>query len=202
MQTERGIFISDNYSCSDYRRLCLQINSDSKAWNSAINIFGERINGRFINQIELLNKNAQRNGFASMAICCLLIDTMYKFEHGSIATNYNEIKYEEMLMTYMNDVFTSLDIARAFYKGIRCGILHSGETQGGCMLSTTCNHIIEVKGNGLDTKINVNVIDFSNRVIQYINEYSNRLYSGDTQTRKKFIKKMNYLCGRESFIED
>lgn len=202
METKRGIFISDNHTRSDYRRLCLQINSDSEAWNDAINIFRERIYGRFINQIELLNNNAERNGFASMALCCLLIDTMYKFEHGSIATNYNEIKYEEMLMKYMNDVFISLDVARAFYKGIRCGILHSGETQSGCMLSVTCNHIIEVQGNGLNTKINVNVIDFSNRVIQYINDYTNRLYMGDIQTRKKFIKKMNYLCDRESFIED
>lgn len=202
MQTERGIFISDNYSRSDYRRLHLQINSDYEAWSLAINIFSERIYGRFINQIKLLNENAQQNGFASMALCCLLIDTMYKFEHGTIATNYNEVKYEEMLMTYLNDVFSSLDMARAFYKGIRCGILHSGETQNGCMLSVTCNHIIEVQGNGINTKINVNVIDFSNRVINYINEYINRLYSGDTQTRKKFIKKMNFLCERESFTED
>lgn len=80
--------------------------------------------------------------------------------------------------------------------------MHSGETQNGCMLSVTCNHIIEVRGNGLNTKINVNVIDFSNRVIQYIDDYTNRLYMGDIQTRKKFIKKMNYLCDRESFIGD
>lgn len=202
MQTERGIFISDNHTRSDYRRLHLQINSNREAWNNAINIFRERVYGRFINQIELLNNNAERNGFASMALCCLLIDTMYKFEHGSVATNYNEVKYEEMLMTYMNDVFFSLDVARAFYKGIRCGILHSGETQNGCMLSVTCNHIIEVHGYGLNTKINVNVIEFSNRVIGYINDYINRLYMCDIQTRKKFIKKMNYLCERESFIED
>lgn len=76
MQTERGIFISDNHTSSDYRRLSLQINSDSEDWNIAINIFRERIYGRFINQIELLNNNAERNGFASMALCCLLIDTM------------------------------------------------------------------------------------------------------------------------------
>ena len=202
MQTKRGIFISDNHTCSDYRRLCLRINSNSEAWNNAINIFRERIYDRFIDQIELLNIDAERNGFASMALCCLLIDTMYKFEHGRIATNYNEIKYEEMLMTYMNDVFISLDVARAFYKGIRCGILHSGETQSGCMLSVTCKDIIEVQGNGLNTKINVNVIGFSKRVIRYINDYMNRLYMGDIQTRKKFIKKMNYLCDRESFIED
>ena len=55
MQTERGIFISDNHTSSDYRRLHLQINSDREAWNNAINIFSERIYGRFINQIELLN---------------------------------------------------------------------------------------------------------------------------------------------------
>ena len=70
------------------------------------------------------------------------------------------------------------------------------------MLSVTCNDIIEVQGNGLNTKINVNVIKFSNRLIGYINDYINRLYMGDVQTRKKFIKKMNYLCERESFIED
>ena len=202
MQTERGIFISDNHTSSDYRRLRLQINSDSEDWNIAINIFRERIYGRFINQIELLNNNAERNGFASMALCCLLIDTMYKFEHGSIATNYNEVKYEEMLMTHLGDVFFSLDVARAFYVGIRCGILHAGETQNGCMLSVTSNRIIEVRGCGLNTKINVNVIDFSNRVIEYINEYINRLYMCDKQTRKKFIKKMNCLCERESFVED
>ncbi|MCI6731157.1 MAG: hypothetical protein MR487_02365 [Lachnospiraceae bacterium] len=202
MQTERGIFISDNHTRSDYRNLRLRIDSDSEAWNKAINIFRERIYGRFINQIKLLNKNARQNGFASMAMCCLLIDTMYKFEHGSIATNYNEVKYEEMLMTYMNDVFISLDVARAFYRGIRCGILHSGETQNGCMLSVTCNHIIEVRGNGMNTKINVNVIDFSNRVIQYIDNYIERLYMRDIQTRRKFIKKMNYLCDREAFFND
>lgn len=43
-----------------------------------------------------------------------MIDIMYKFEHGSIATDYNEVKYEEMLMTHRVDVFFSLDVTRAF----------------------------------------------------------------------------------------
>lgn len=202
METKRGILISNNHNRFDYRRLCLRTNSDRNAWNKAINIFKERIYGRFINQIKLLNKNAEQNGFASMALCCLLIDMMYKFEHGSNANNYNEVKYEEMLMTHMNDVFISLDVAKAFYKGIRCGILHSGEKQNGCMLSVTCNHIIKVKGNGSNTKVSVNVIHFSNRVIQYIDDYLNRLYMGDILTRKNFIRKMDYLCYRESFMED
>ena len=59
----------------------------------AIDFFRDRIQGRYFNQIYELNRDTFVNGFTSMAICCLLIDTFYQFENGVKKTTDNKRCY-------------------------------------------------------------------------------------------------------------
>lgn len=61
-------------------------------WNKAIEIFKDRIEGRYFKQIEVLDKNKDRNiglfsGFAIMSLTCLLIETIEQFWTGNIETS-------------------------------------------------------------------------------------------------------------------
>lgn len=70
-----------------------------------------------------------KNGFASMALACLLIETIKYFRTGKPTKRGEEAKA-------INDFFKSENTLEelsgtTFYKDIRCGILHQGEVRNG-----------------------------------------------------------------------
>lgn len=198
MERDGKAYLSNNYTRTDYWRLDLN-NSSFQDWNTAIHFFRERIYGRYVHQIDMLNENPFENGFASVSLCCLVIDCMYKFEHGTDGTSYNKVKYKEMLREHMGDVFCSDEAAETFYNDIRCGILHSGETQNGSQLTVGNSYVIKMSST--NDQIRVDVVNFAERVKAYIREYCERLYSNDRKTRKNFRRKMRYLRERPQFRE-
>ena len=73
-----------------------------------------------------------KNGFNIMAICCLLIETLESFYRGWSKTRNSS----DAFCKFFNRVpefkeFTGNDMPTQFYKNIRCGLLHQGETMGG-----------------------------------------------------------------------
>lgn len=185
---------SNNYAVNDYLNLNLNIYSKDDIWNVAIKIFFDRFEERYFNPIKALMKKPKINGFAIMALNCLLIDTFYQFEEGLKETKENKNCYTSFLLTYFSTVFTSLDLATKFYKDIRCGILHSAQTQNGSMLAFENSKIAEYINN--NHSIKVNVVSFSEMMHEYFCVYIKRLNDGDRRTRENFIRKMNYICNR------
>lgn len=199
MERNGTVYISYNYTAEDYWRLDLR-NTSSSNWHEAVNIFRDRIDRRFFDQIDALNaRDAFKNGFATIALCCLLIDSMYQFEHGTNGHRYNKVKYKQTLREHMGDVFDTDEKAERFYCDIRCGILHAAETQNGSQLTVNNCYVVELFAMG--DKISVDVVGLAGRLRQYIDEYCDRLYGGEQRTRKNFRKKMNLLCGRPTFFE-
>lgn len=185
-------YISEKYSKDDYVNLHLDINSNNDTWKIAIDIFTSRFNERYFNPIKKLLKCPRKNGFAIMALNCLLIDTFYQFENGVNSTSiHNKEKYVSFLLNNLSSIIASEDIAIKFYKSIRCGILHSAQTKDGSTLCYKSNDAIEYRNN--HNSINVNVCKFSDEMLIYFNNYISRLNSGYLNTRKNFIKKMNYI---------
>lgn len=89
----KGIKISPKYTQKDWLDLDLSKNS-TEEWNKAIEIFKDRINGRYFKQIEALNNNPDISiklfsGFAILSITCLLIETLEQFWEGNITTKKN-----------------------------------------------------------------------------------------------------------------
>lgn len=198
MERSGCVYIANNFVADDYWRLDLTKN-DANTWCQAVDIFRDRIWGRYIDQVKILNRDPFKNGFASVAICCLLIDSMYQFEHGTMGHRYNRVKYKETLRKHMGDVFDSDEKAERFYCDIRCGILHAAETQNGSQLTVGKSYVIKLSNSG--EQISVDVVNLATRLEEYINDYCLRLYQNDRPTRRNFKKKMNYLCGRPNFMD-
>src|SRR5260370_27870645 len=110
---------------------------------------------RFFQPIKKLNHasgNLQGYGFGSMAICCLLIETIQSYRDGLPTTDNRELNrlrqlkripnryripknlkvrgqkaFEKFFKDYRK-LFPSISPS-SFYKNIRCGLLHQGQTK-------------------------------------------------------------------------
>lgn len=214
MDINGEIRISPKYKLSDYKDLKLDTDSSAQDLDRAIEIFDDRINGWYFKAIEKLldieinDKDKYINisekcvlnfGFASMAIMCLIIETLYQFREGIDKTDKgeNKKKYSEFLQKYIKCFKGKKDLADKFYSYIRCGILHSGETKGQAILTST------LIGTGLiNNVLSVSVEDVYKSLKEYYYEYLSELkdfsqteHSNErAELRKNFIKKMDLIC--------
>ncbi len=145
-----------------------------------------RHNERFFEPIKKLNYssgNLQGYGFGSMAICCLLIETIQSYRDGLPTTDNGELKRLRILKRiparyrlptnlrvrgqkafkrFFKDyrkLFPGIPAA-SFYKNVRCGLLHQGQTK----------HEWMVRANG------PNVFDTEKRII-FRNNFASALKS-------------------------
>lgn len=115
-----------------------------KDWDTAILIFNDRIQFRYLDPIQYLidqddkifgQFRHRRFGFSIMALNCLLIETLAQFYDGlkeSPKDKPNAKFYVEYLTKkslILKSIFTNDLVAEVFYKTIRCGILHQAETK-------------------------------------------------------------------------
>ena len=193
METNGDIYISLAFSKDDFLKLHLQPESPNKDWIHAVEIFNDRINGRFIDPINTLRDKVSTNGFVIMAIDCLLIDTFYQFEKGVDENRNNQKNYSIFLRDTFPDMFPTKAKAEEFYTKIRCGILHSAQTKKNGILTTDRESPIEFQNDVLY----VSVKGFTDCLIQYFNEYKQKLLNSENQElRRNFITKMNFICNK------
>lgn len=201
MLVEEKIFISPNYNAKQYLDIELTSSSNYLKWYDAVTILKDRIEGRYLNPIQELihcspnakeNKNIITNGFAAMALMCLLIETFMQFRYGLKETPPS--KAGELYQKFMNEYlgYGSTESYR-FYADIRCGILHSAETKNGSMLIPIKKpKTIEIITENRRTSINVSIQNMFNDLQKYFQEYCNELFdSKNTELRENFIKKMD-----------
>lgn len=93
----------------------------------------EAVERRLIQRyIEPCESVINKNGFSIMANCCLLIETYESFYRGSKQVNNGTDAFCKFFnRSALFSEFTGNDTPSQFYKHIRCGILHQGETTGG-----------------------------------------------------------------------
>ena len=218
----RGVgMISIHYSAQDYIALNLSVEQSSEAdWNTAINILTERFEERYFSTIHYLSfdfaerrktiEKFEKNGFAIMALNCLLIDTFYQFEYGlESSSELNPVTqdkgvgrhYTTFLRTKFPQLFTvqprtgNKDLADLFYSDIRCGILHSAQTKGCSMLACEGGPVLDYIYRPNKVGIRVDVNQLSDMLEDYFyKDYLQRLNDRDEDTRKAFIDKMNFVC--------
>ena len=135
--TKKGIRISPKYYQKDWKDLRL-VNKYSPDWDTAIKIFEDRMEGRFLKQIKILNRNPDRkigefSGFAIMSLDCLFIETLEQFYKGKIRTGQGmDVKAFFSFFqrsSQFRDFFNTLSKAKIFYEQIRCGLLHQAQTK-------------------------------------------------------------------------
>ena len=203
--------ISPHYSAQEYINLGLCEDSDEDTWNKAIEMVKDRFYSRFFSVIRYLStdwrtrqynkEKAERNGFAIMALNCLLIDAFYQFEAGVKDTKgVNQKTYTAFLNNHFSNMFCSEPagqntLASLFYDRIRNGILHSAETKGYSMLSCEGGAPISYINKGTPSEgIRVELGMFSDALKNFFYDYIRELQNNNITLRSNFIKKMNFIC--------
>ena len=192
MEFNSEIYLSPRYKKDDFKALQLTVNSSAGSWSKAIDIFADRIEGRFLSQIQELSVDINKNGFAIMALNCLLIETMLQFQFGWNNTPYyNCNHYSRFLINSFPEIFTTYHLAKSFYCDIRCGILHSAQTKGKSKLTCDNSYVVRCVEGG----IAVSVEQFSTTLYDYYEKYKNLLLDEtQIQARHNFIEKMGFVC--------
>lgn len=118
-----SIKVNSNTTLNDLEIAILKKDKEKLA-----NFVFDRLSERYI--LPLLHVNPQyKNGFNMLANSCLLIEAYETFRTGNI----EKINSQSAFETFFNreELFKSLDkYSVEFYKHVRCGILHQGETTG------------------------------------------------------------------------
>lgn len=116
-----------------------------------------------------------KNGFSIMTNCCLLIEAFSTFLQGQNQTKMNGKDTFKLLFKKAQDYNNPLKVfaeEETFYKNVRCGLLHQGETYGkfrirrDTQLFDSVNKIINAKL-------------FCDALKQFLIEYKNELSNAD-----------------------
>jgi hypothetical protein len=156
--------------------------------------FFDRFYNRYLKPFEYDNqeyKKSFKNGFAIMTSCCLLIESFVSFTNPKFKDTKNKsercfgyffLKYYEFncfseggleLNEYINsESLKNKGRSNDFYKNVRCGILHNGETKN--------NWKILRKGKLFDEENkSINATKFSSNLKVVINKFQKDLIKSD-----------------------
>lgn len=159
-------------------------------------LFYDRFYGRYLRPFDFQNKEYKKkykNGFAIMTSCCLLIETFVSFTEPIFRNTKGKSERCFGYFFLTNSDFTAFskngltiteykDLERKplknkgtpddFYKNLRCGILHNGETRNGWKISRTGDFYDEANKK-------INAVKFMDKVIDSINHFKNQLNKSD-----------------------
>jgi hypothetical protein len=168
--------------------------SDYTAWKSEgelarvrlATFVAERLRERYIDPVDALGPE-DKNGFAVMALCCLLIETLESFYQGWARSPNSELAFCSFFDRHRRfDDFRGY--SNDFYRNVRCGILHQGETTGGWTITRRKGHpLFDPSGP------RVHATKFHQQLAACVDDYSKqletRLITDDLW--KRFFKKMD-----------
>jgi hypothetical protein len=153
-------------------------------------IIYHRLYGRYIKVFEYKSKNFSsnyKNGFSMMANACLLIETLVSFKEGLNDTNRKSKScFTSFFMNEPAFGISKEEDSVCFYKAVRCGILHTGETKSQWKI---------VRYGPLLKNRTINAQRFISEVKKSLNNYINLLKneSWDAILWKNLRKKMSCI---------
>ena len=95
--------------------------------NSIADFVGERFNERYFSP--LIGRSV--SGFLLMGVSCLVIETLESYRHGWQSSEGLSAKAFHEFFNRPTIFNQFKVVGDSFYKHVRCGILHQGETTGG-----------------------------------------------------------------------
>ena len=188
---------------------------DEAAWSCAVEVFARRIRERFLSCIEALEKADSRSdieveagapadcstlpddkgaqivvpGFAIMALCCLLIETLQSFREARGAEPSRDTFGRFLRLPAFGGEFDDDLVVRDFVRGIRDGIVHDAETRGWVIWrEEPVGRILEPHRDGYA----LNRTAFYGALKTEFEKYLQELRDpAKEDLRKHFLKKMN-----------
>jgi len=200
--------ISPKYKSEDWKKLNLS-GTYIPEWNTGADIIYDRISGRYLTQIDVLEKNLNADiwefsGFIIMAVDCMVIETLNQFFLGIKDTNdiYRGKNWESFRDFFQRSDFFKEhfndDKARIFYDHVRNGLLHQSQTKEKTLINFKEDEMIkEVNPDNISIGIIVNRKIFHEALLNEFKSYINNLKTDDSiydDLREKCITKMKTIC--------
>jgi len=192
--------ISPRYNARNWTSLTFSAEED---WQKAVDIFEDRIRGRFLDIIACIESHAYA-GFAVLALDCLLIETLQQFREGKHETPSGQAKQyfvRFLTQTSFGDFFSE-ETAVMFYKQFRCGILHQAEVKATSLVRRRQVPLVDFTDDRQGLIINREL--FHRQLVIEFEHYVGQLRENNPLSkvmRQNFRKKMDYICRVPSEIE-
>lgn len=97
--------------------------------NAIANFIEKRFTERYLDPID--GDKDKRNGFAIMAVCCLMIEALESFSLGLEDSKGQSKKVFASFFSRWPNFEKFKPVSTEFYRHVRSGILHQAETTGG-----------------------------------------------------------------------
>lgn len=188
------VSISPQYTVQHWRALNFSREED---WQKAVDIFEDRIRGRFLTMIDHIQHELFA-GFAVMALDCLLIETLQQFYEGVHETSGQPRDYFKRFLTQtpFEEHFDE-KMAECFYTHIRCGILHQAEIKGSSRIRIDTPDLVRWADDRQGLVINRK--KFHRKLAEVFANYVAQLRDPTNQgLRAKFRDKMDAICEEAS----
>lgn len=206
---DTSVYIAGSKTVNDWKafRARLASGGDANRWREAFDdYFHARLLLRYLNPIKVLQENGtfQGEGFSIVAIHCTLIEFLESTVQGRIYRYRRPSDPPLGPHEYSNsgDLFISFLsgrqpfakdfdnlLARDFYEGVRCGLLHEARTKGGWTIwaKSPAANIVSAA-----PKI-VYRDNFHAALLEFIEWYKGALPS-NRALQEAFIRKFDSLC--------
>ena len=174
----------------------------SPDWERALCILKARIRERYLEPTSHLISHererpasSRKFGFSVMAISCLLVETLESFAQGVLDTKGRS---ESLFMDFLGrqEFAPPFDdrLAKVFYKDVRCGILHIGETQRDAQI-WSIGPLVKPHGNS----IRINRTEFYEQLESYFRNYLASLANpAEAELRTNLRKKMDFIARKSA----
>jgi hypothetical protein len=193
--------VDDWHAC----KATLVVGWDPALWQRAHdNFFMKRLTTRYFAPIKALQERgpSEGEGFAIVALQCSLIEFLgatiegkiYRFEKkvelGEFEYRDSKDMFVRFLKTYepFNTVFDDA-LARDFYEGVRCGLLHEARTKKGWRIKTR-----EGTGPFLDAKARIVYRDDLQRALETFAAWYRTALPREKMLQQAFLRKFDDLC--------
>lgn len=191
--------IASNFTSEDYKELRPTLDPDdvpTPEWERIIGAFERRVSERFLRPIDELLRASEseiRAGFAILTLDCVLIDMIESFREGRTSTGEGTAKSFKKFLTRAPFQWGSSD-RRDFFKDVRNGLLHDAETRGNWLVRKSTDQIL----TKTSTERIINRTLFHGGVEKQFRDLVKELESKDPTARKKFLLRMDTICGMPS----
>ena len=143
----------------------------------------------FERYLEPFKNNPAKHGFSMMAAGCLMNESLYCFKKGRKQTGEAGGTAFENFFSESSALKNFIGYGEEFYKNVRCGILHQGETYRGWKILR--------KGVLFDRAANaVNATKYLNAMEQELKTFTDclRVTSFNAKLWKGVIRKLDHIC--------
>lgn len=173
--------LSENTTVSQYLAM-----EQDKNTNAIATFIYQRFHERYLRSFET---NSKKNGFIMMASACLMIEALESFWNGWPKSPNSALAFCQFFDR--NSRFSSLHgQSQEFYKHVRCGILHQGETTGGWHIRRDLHTLFDKRTKTIDATVFLREMEGS------LSDYCGALgvAAWDSGLWKNFRKKMKDVC--------